>query len=216
MAITLAITTGTVAETYDDLKDLIRAWLNKGSSLDAHIPGFIEMAERRFNRVLVSPDRETDTTQTLSTAEISLPEDFWQLTSIWLETDPRVSLEQVSPQELRARYPSQATGQPAVFAISAGKMKFGPAPDGNYSLALTYIRKIPLLGDDVQSNWLLETHPDIYLYGSLLAAEAFLVNDERIPLWKAALDEALQELIDAGNRQRYSASPLRLRPSVSV
>ena len=47
-------------------------------------------------------------------------------------------------------------------------------------------------------------------------AEAFLWDDERIPLWKSAWDESLGELkVDHGNRKRYGASPLRIRSTVS-
>ena len=38
-------------------------------------------------------------------------------------------------------------------------------------------------------NWLLTAHPDHYLFGSLVEAEMFGVNDERAPLWKARRDE---------------------------
>lgn len=212
MAISLDIASGVAAGTLEDLTALVGHYINR-SDLADRIPGFIEMAERRLNRILVTPEREIDATATIA-ATLPLPSDFYQLVSIWLNVNPRVPLEQVTPQELRARYSSQATGQPAVFAISAGMFKFGPAPDGDYTLDYTYIRDIPLLGVNTPSNWLLESHPDIYLYGALVQAEAFLNNDERVPLWRAALDEALAELTDAGNRKRYSAAPLRLRSSV--
>lgn len=214
MAVSLDITSGVTAGNLEDLTALVGYYINR-SDLADRIPGFIEMAERRFNRTLVAPEREIDATVTVA-AEVPLPPDFHQLTSIWLNTDPRVPLEQVTPQELRARYSSQTTGRPAVFAISAGNFKFGPAPDSDYTLDFTYIRNIPLLGVNTPSNWLLESHPDIYLYGALVQAEAFLNNDERVPLWRAALDEALAELTDAGNRKRYSAAPLRLRSSVAA
>jgi len=37
-------------------------------------------------------------------------------------------------------------------------------------------------------------NPDLYLYGSLLAAEPFLKNDKRVGMWKAMFDEAMMEL----------------------
>ena len=72
------------------------------------------------------------------------------------------------------------------------------------------------LSDTNPSNWLLERRADIYVYAALLQAEAHIVNDERLSLWKAALDEALADLNADGNRQRIAAAPFRLRNPVTV
>jgi hypothetical protein len=69
------------------------------------------------------------------------------------------------------------------------------------------------LSDAAPANWLLTRHSDIYLWATLLTAEAFLVNDERLGVWKAALDEAIDELVQAGNRKRF-VGRMRLRSPV--
>lgn len=214
MTISLDIQSGVAAATYDDLIALVAAYLNR-TDLNARIPALIELAERRFNRTLTTPEREVDEITTV-TGDMELPGDFYQLVSVYLATDSKRPLQQVTPQALREMNLSNTPGLPMHFALSAGFMKFGPSPDGPYDLHFTYIRKIELLGVNVPANWLLEKHPDIYLYGTLVQAEAFLNNDERIQLWKGALDEALQELVDMGNRMRYSAAPLRMRSPVCV
>lgn len=214
MSISLNLTTGVAAPDYDGLVNLVKAYLNR-SDLDARIPAFIELAERRFNRVITSPDREVDEITTVS-GDMPLPSDFYQLISAYIDTEPKTPLQWVAPQMLTALYPQQTTGRPVVFTIVSNAIKFAPFPDAPYDLHFTYLRKIELLGANVPGNWLLTAHPDIYLYGALVQAEAFLVNDERISLWKGALDEAMGELIDAGNRRRTSAAPVRLRSSVCV
>lgn len=200
-------------ENWTELKASLAEWLNR-SDLTSKIPEFIALAERRFNRVIVAPERETTTTASLAVEALSLPTDFWQLRSIYLDTDPRQKLEQVTLAVLRSEYADQTTGKPRVFAIADGQFIFGPAPDATYTVEIVYTATIAPLDGTTATNWLLDKHPDIYLYGSLLAAEAYVWNDERLPVWKNALDEALGELAGVSNRQRYSASPMRLRSPV--
>jgi hypothetical protein len=198
--------------TWAELKASLAEWLNR-TDLTAKIPELIALAERRFNRKLFVPERETAATLTINAASIALPADFWALRGIYLDSDPIVQMQPVTLAALRDGYSN--SGKPLVYAISAENIVFGPVPDGTYSAKITYYATIPALGASVATNWLLTDHPDIYLYGSLLMAEAYLWNDPRLGLWKAALDEAMAELTEAGNRKRYSAQPMRLRSPVS-
>jgi len=198
--------------TWTELKASLAEWLNR-SDLTSKIPEFIALAERRFNRIIVTPERESTATASLSGEALGLPTDFWQLRSIHLTTDPRQPLMQVSPSVLRSEYADQTTGKPRAFAIEDGQFIFGPSPDTTYTVKISYVAGIPPLNGSTATNWLLEKHPDIYIYGSLLAAEAYLWNDARLGVWKSAMDEAIAELADAGNRYRLSM-PLRLRNPV--
>jgi len=58
-------------------------------------------------------------------------------------------------------------------------------------MLMTYRANLPGLSVSIQSNWLLARRPDLYLYGTLIHAEFYNWNDERLPLIKAAVDEAL-------------------------
>lgn len=201
-------------QTWEELKASVAEWLNR-SDLTAKIPELIAFAERRFNRIITVPEREAVATTTLSGPALALPDDFWALRSIFIDSDPRAALQQVSPSVLRSEYAVQVTGKPRVFAIIDDQFVFGPAPDDTYTVNVTYYATIPALGDAVATNWLLTKHPDIYLYGTLLQAEAYLWNDNRLDVWKAALDEAIGELIESGRRRQTSASPMRLRNPVA-
>jgi hypothetical protein len=149
----------------------------------------------------------------VAAASVALPDDLWELRAVWIERDPRQPLEEVTQAVLRGRYGAQATGLPQVFAVSGGDLLLAPAPDSAFPLVLTYKQTIPALSDAVPTNWLLTKHPDIYLWAALLAAEAYLVNDERLAVWKGALDEAIDELMQAGDRKRFVGG-MRLRSPV--
>ena len=198
-------------QTFAQLQASVARWLDN-ATLGDRIPELIALAERRFNRILNTPEMEATATL-VAAPSVSLPADLWEVRAAWIDSDPRRGIEEVTQSVLRSRYPSQAKGMPEVYAVSGGSLLLGPAPDSAYNLILTYKQSIPALSDAVPTNWLLTRHPDIYLWATLLAAEAYLVNDERLGVWKAALDEAIDELIQAANRKRFTGA-MRLRSPV--
>jgi len=70
---------------------------------------------------------------------------------------------------------------------------------------------VPNLSDESPSNWLLERAPDVYVYGSLLAAAGYLHDDSRVGLWQAAYGEAVSALNLASDKSEYSGVALRLQ-----
>ena len=48
--------------TWDELKATLANWLNRDDLSAAEIPEAIALAERRFQRTVFSPERETETT----------------------------------------------------------------------------------------------------------------------------------------------------------
>lgn len=202
--------------TWTDLKAELALWIDR-DDLAARVPVFIALAERKFNRVLRVPEMEASTILSLNAATVALPADFLAMRSIHINSDPKVVLEQMGLDALRNRYAGAATGKPRNFAIQAGATLVpGPTPDSAYSAPMTYFQTIAALGSGQASNWLLAGHPDIYLYGSLIMAESYMVNDGRIAVWKLALEEALEELRRQGHRKAYGAAPLRIRAAQPV
>jgi len=213
----IPVGTGTTASgdgtTYSGLLSDIADHLNR-EDLNTKIPGFIRRVEERLNRILRVPEMEDTVTLTADAERIDLPVDFRKARALYLDTDPRQELEPVSLGTLRTKYAVQITGKPEVYAISGSEIVFGPAPDATYDALLTYFQEIPPLSAESETNWLVTAHYSIYLYGALCMAEAYIWDDERLPLWKAAWDEALDELMEQGKGKQYGGAPLRLRASV--
>jgi hypothetical protein len=67
----------------------------------------------------------------------------------------------------------------------------GPAPDEAYDFELMMYQQPAALSEAQQTNYLTDNAPDLLLYSTLLEAEGYLKNDERLPVWKAARDEIL-------------------------
>lgn len=80
------------------------------------------------------------------------------------------------------------------------------------NLILVYYQRIPALSDVVTTNWLLESNPDLYLYAALAAAEAWLKNDPRLPVWQQAVTAFLDALEDLDTEAKYDGQDLVVRP----
>jgi hypothetical protein len=194
---------------YNDLKASVASWLAR-SDLTSQIPDFITLAEAKLNRSLRV--RQMEQRSTATAAEyMALPTLFQEMRNIKTTGTPVYTLEQRAPFEMDA-LDDGSTGRPSRYALIANQIRLAPAPDTTYTLEIDYWESIPPLADNA-TNWLLTAAPDIYLYGSLLEAAAFMLDDPRIPLWQAAYTQVIGQLQSADRRARWSGSPLAVRPA---
>lgn len=200
--------------TYDGLVSAIQYTL-KDTTLADHAPRFIFLAECEFNRVLSNPECEDVLTFSTTSPTRTLPADFKSIRSLYLDTDPRVRLEYMTPDEMRQTYTAQTTGKPQVYTLVGDEIAFGPAPDDEYTAILNYNRMLTNLSANNQSNWLVEKHADLYLYAALIHAEFYGWNDERVPMLREFVTQVYDQLNGVGNRRRVGTN-IRIRPSVSV
>lgn len=200
--------------TYSELTTALGNWLNR-SDLDSLLPDFISLFEARMNRLIRTPEMEATVSTATSEGTVALPADFLSMRECYIDANPDIVLEPMTPAALRARYPTTATGTPAAYSIRGTDIILGPTPSEALTIKLSYYQKVPPLTSTNTTNWLLDSHPDAYLYGSLCMAEAYVQNDERLNVWKAAWDEVLGELMNHSARMRVQAAPLAMRPSVA-
>tara|TARA_R110000737_G_scaffold330319_1_gene345898 strand:+ start:152 stop:781 length:630 start_codon:yes stop_codon:yes gene_type:complete len=198
--------------TFAQLKTAAANWLDR-SDLTARIPEFITLAEARFNRVLRIRDMETVSTA-ISTAagtrEYSLPTGFVQMKEFHLSTDPLTPLAYITPEMMTRIWAGSSKGRPEVFTIIADNVRLGPNPDAVYTTSMLYYKTFTALSDSATTNDMLTNNPDVYLYGTLLEAEPFIMNDQRVGLWLAAFDKAVSDIQNQDNKDRHSGSQLRV------
>lgn len=196
----------TTITTYSELTNALQEWLDGADSVTSHPDQMIFLAEAYFRRSILHLDREGDATLSTTSGEISLPADFLQARFAYLDTDPTRDLDAVSPGVLRSHWAASRTGLPLEYAIKNGTMLLGPAPDDTYDLILTYSRKLIGLSDSVASNWLLESHPDVYLYGAMMHAEFYASNDVRADTAKNVTDQIIASINAEGERKRLGGT----------
>ena len=204
--------------TYAELQTATANWLDR-TDLTSRIPEFIELAEANFNRVIRQPDMVAkDDSFSIAGRYTTLPTDTLEIIRIVVDLTPVIVLEYMTPEEIsERRIVMSSTGKPYYFTMIGGstnQLEVLPSPDSTYTSSIVYYTRIAALSDAATSNWLLASHPDIYLFGTLVEAEPYLKNDERMPMWTARLDKALNDLKLQGQRERHTASGLRMRSRV--
>lgn len=190
-------------DTFTALKTAIQTWLDN-TSLSGNVEDFISIAESRLNRILRDQQMETRATLTVGGAPVDsilLPADFLELREIHIETAADKPLSYRSPQFVE-NIRDQLAGDPVFYSVEKRSLSFAAKAPAAMAFSILYYQKIPGLSAGNPTNWLLEDHPDIYLYASLVQAEGFVVNDARIALWKQLLDESLKELLTVSERAR--------------
>jgi hypothetical protein len=103
----------------------------------------------------------------------------------------------------RERYAILAQGFPQNFTIEGSTLAIAPLGPG--TLSLLYYARLPAL-ETTDTNWLLQKHPDIYLFGSLVEAQAFGQNIQGVQGWMSRLDQAMQELRDLDGESRFPSA----------
>ena len=204
--------------TYAQLQTATANWLDR-TDLSARIPEFIELAEANFNRVSRQPDMiAKDDSFSIAGRYTTLPANTLEIIRIVVDLTPVIVLEYLTPEEIsQRRIVMSSTGKPYYFTMiggSSNQLEVLPSPDSTYTSSIVYYTRIAALSDSATSNWLLAAHPDIYLFGTLVEAEPSLKNDERMPMWTTRLDKALNALGLQGQRERHTASGLRMRSRV--
>ena len=198
--------------TFAELKTAAANWLDR-SDLTDRIPEFIALAEARFNRILRIRDMETVSTAISTvggTREYSLPTGFVQMKEFHLTTEPITPLSYVTPEMMSRMWAGSTTAKPQVFTIIADNVRLGPCPDAVYTTSMLYYKTFTALSDSATTNDMLTNNPDVYLYGTLLEAEPFIMNDERVQLWAIAFKQAIDDIQNQDNKDRHSGSQLRV------
>ena len=195
--------------TYSELKTNIANYLNR-SDLTSEIDIFIDNTEAELNRRLRVADQIKRATATADAQYLSLPSDWLEAVNVEITSNNFSPLMQMSIESLDVyrKANNNVTGQPIYFALVDNTMELAPTPDASYTLQLTYFSKIDALSDSNTTNFVLNSHPDLYLYGSLKHASVFLMEDERAPLFNAQFEKSLEEIRLQQERAEFSKGSL--------
>lgn len=198
-----------------DLIASIASWMDR-DDLAAVVPDFIALFEANANTEGAIRTQFNRTSVSLPTVSgqnyVSVPTDFMAADTMLL-TKSGGGFEPLkpygSPFAMYSDYPNSAVaqGQPKGFVNIVGKLELAPVPDAVYANTLYYYQTIPALATN-STNWLMTRFPQIYLFGSLLAAEAFMGTDDRLKLWGDLYDNAIQKLQGSTDRNKYGGAGL--------
>lgn len=187
---------------YTDLKASVADFLNR-SDLTSVIPDFITLTESEMNRTLRVREMSVRTQAPIDAQYVSLPPDFLGMRNIELLTSPVTPLEYRNLENMDLYRATDATGKPIYYTIMQNNLEFAPVPDAEYTLEIVYYQKLPALAT-FSTNWLLDSHPDAYLYGSLMQSAPYLQADERIGVWAGRYQQVLDQIETSDEMAKFS------------
>lgn len=179
--------------TYGTLKSDIASFVQR-DDLTAVIPTWVRFATAALNRELRTPEMESRDTQTLTTEFTGLPSDFLEMRSV--TTGAGEPMRYLGNQQFVDVVAQGDNLSPPVYTIDDYQLRIYPAPTVAEPLAvvINYYEEVAALVADPDTNWVLEKYPDVYLYGALVHARAWLHDDQRLLTVKALYDQGLAAL----------------------
>lgn len=196
--------------SYQDLKDSIANFLAR-DDLTTQIPNFIQLAEARMSRELETREQEKRVQATLVANDeyIALPTDLREVREVKLNTSPVKVLSYFSPSSLDTSYSSNGTGSPEGYSIVGKEMKLRPIPDSGYTAEIVYIGTLPAISNTVTPTLFLRS-PDLYLYGALAEAYAYLLDEARASQYDAKFTRGIEEVKVDEQRAHYGTGSLHI------
>ena len=196
-------------QTLGDLRQAVVAWLAR-PDLESRVDEFIAIGESRFNREIRVQLLENRLAVTVCDPSLAIPPLFRGVRAFRLDKAPGGRINYLSPEQFDDRFGASSSGVPSHFTIVNRKFYFGPRPAGQYEGVLYYWRGVQPLTDELPTNDMLLYHPDLYLYGSLVAAEQYMHNEPRFAMWRAEYDRVIADIKAEDRRDRVSGSALSM------
>ena len=198
--------------TYSELQTAVNNWLKRADT--TRVKEFISLAEATIARKLRV--REMEKRQTISiTSEFfdltTLTTRFIEMKNLYMTTDPKRSLEMLTPDQMTDFYSSSVSGVPRAFCIIGNTLRIAPSPDSTYSAQITYVTPITALSDSATTNWLLTNHPDIYLYTALYHGNLYIKDKEEAAVNFDLSNGLIENLNIQEKNAKYSGAPMRAK-----
>ena len=184
-----------------------------GTEMVAAIPDFIKRCESKINRKLRLREMEqlaytsyAPGTTSLEDRLLALPTGYVEML-MPLRAKPATS-DDTAYEELRYVDPGKislyygAAGTKLAYTLR-DQIEFSSPVGTTHTIMMHFIKGWTLAS--TATNWLLTNYPDAYLYGSLVEASVFILDDKRAAIWQALFDETMRDLQELSERGRDDA-----------
>lgn len=208
--------------TYDELITSIIKW-SKRQDLDLLIPDFIQLAEGEMfdnpNQILqIRASEKTSTATAVGTAPnasrfLALPPNFTNQRDFKITvSDSNLDLRYQSPSSMYIR---SGTGTPCFFTIT-DEIELDVVPDQDYTLTMKYYAEFDPLTSTNQTNEVLTSNPNIYLYGALKQSFLYQEDINQATVYDGLFTDAIKGANRKSKAGRYGPAPaMKFKGSVA-
>ena len=186
----------TYAELVQNIKDFME---DDGTEFSNEIDKFIDLAELRISRDLKTPEFKRKVTSAFSANDpfLTMPTDLVTLEHLHLVNSNVRSVLMLKSYEYMLEFWSNrtSTGTPKYYSyFDTSTIYVAPTPSTNFSLELSYKRRLPALSSSNTSNWTSINAADALLYACLIQASVFNRNFALQDRYMGMYKEAVQAI----------------------
>lgn len=178
------------AWTYTDLLEAVATWAHR-TNLTDQIPDFISLAEDEINTEMRLRLMQVDESLTLASGArtIALPTRYLEPIKLELviSGQDNEQLSYVVPAQMVVNASSDAASQPRYWTINGDTIEFPTLADQAYSINFRMLKGFDIA--TTLTNALLTSYRGLYLYGALMQAAPYMVNDARIGTWQGMYEK---------------------------
>ena len=209
--------------TYTELKASIANWLNRSDLTSEIADDFIKLVEADLNAKLRIRQMEQIETITIDSETETVPTGFIAVRSLYiLSNGTKYHLNYISPASLISIKGGSTSGLPRTYTIESDngteQFRFAPAPDSSYTGYIQYYKAFTPLSSANASNYILASHPAVYLYGTLFHAANFIggIDQGQSQSWLGMYQTALERLEDNDQNDSFGGSPVIQRTDIGT
>lgn len=179
------------------------------------IPTYVyRLANATINNEFRLLEMQVETTLAVTSDSVALPADFMQVVSLTIDHgNYKTAVIPTTEQTQASGYRNQ--GRPAYFAVHNDELTIEPEPDGDYTLNLRYYARQADFSADADTNAVLTTYPDLYLYASLGHAAIWAKDDQSAATYAMAFKGATDRAAKSDTMRRLGPT-MRPRPARSI
>lgn len=176
--------------TYAELLTAIQNWVKPNTTLSAAevalIPDYVRLFEAEANKTLMHPRMDAIGTLTFTSGSAPIPSDLLNVKKIQLTSSPWTILD-VDDSDIPAASAGYSTGSATKYQWVGGVIVANTS--ASFSAGIRYRASLSALSSGV--NWLFTTHPDLYLFGSIVQADIRFIDQEQLALAQSRYDRGL-------------------------
>lgn len=198
--------------TADELRTALANWTNDTSAnilTTDRQNECIALAEAMLNRIVRIKGMEATMTSTaLTNGAASLPTGFLAWKELRYDGDVEYTLQPKSLEWIRAQGDAD-TSEARYFAVTSTQVicyPYGGPIKGTYYKSLTSLTGLTSTG-----NWLLTSHPDLYLSAALTEAFVYMQDEQRAQMWRERTVALLREIEVTDMADDFNGGVLAIR-----
>jgi len=180
---------------YDTFKEYLRTflWKENDATLLAQLDSLILMGYSELRRELRHMEREKVATLTCDANPEDLPSDFSRIIGVY-DNNGNVMMQR-SYKEIGVN----TTGAQGYYYYISGDNKFYFTGSASVSDPKTfnihYVATLPAFATTSDTSWVVDDNLDLMTYATLKHTAPFLREDERVQMWMAMYQEALDSVL---------------------